>query len=359
MDPGIDLDHLTVARTVFRLQTWDVGRSRRAIDAIDSIAPASFGFRSVALSSSVPFGSNLYVYADISPTAQGVNTRTAALLMASTPRVFDALGLPLVAGRPFDQRDNAGSDPVIVVSEHTALTLFGTRDVIGRDVYLRGALNALDKKAIERRRVIGVTKNADLESLPSRRGLLVLVPLAQRYEPPNFVLASRPAKAAGDLRALIRAADPDVAVDATGSGLSMLGGGWVAIRIITGIALLLGTSTLVLTMAGLFGVLSALVLRRSREIGIRKAMGADNRAIRRMVIRDGARPVAAGTIVGLFLGVLVGFVLRASIPAAVQPFPAIAALMVSLTVVPATLAACYFPARRAMRMDPNVTLKDG
>jgi ABC-type antimicrobial peptide transport system permease subunit len=139
----------------------------------------------------------------------------------------------------------------------------------------------------------------------------------------------------------------------------MLGGGWVAIRIITGIALLLGTSTLVLTMAGLFGVLSALVLRRSREIGIRKAMGADNRAIRRMVIRDGARPVAAGTIVGLFLGVLVGFVLRASIPAAVQPFPAIAALMVSLTVVPATLAACYFPARRAMRMDPNVTLKDG
>jgi predicted permease len=234
MDPGIDLDHLTVARTVFRLQTWDVGRSRRAIDAIDSIAPARFGFRSVALSSSVPFGSNLYVYADISPTAQGVNTRTAALLMASTPRVFDALGLPLVAGRPFDQRDNAGSDPVIVISEHTALTLFGTRDVIGRDVYLRGALNALDKKAIERRRVIGVTKNADLESLPSRRGLLVLVPLAQRYEPPNFVLASRPAKAAGDLRALIRAADPDVAVDATGSGLSMLGGGWVAIRIITG-----------------------------------------------------------------------------------------------------------------------------
>ena len=359
MDPGIDLDHLTVARTVFRLHTWDAGRSQQAIDAITSIDRARFGFRSVALSSSVPFGSNLYVYADISPTVAGINARTTAILMSSTPQVFDALGLPLVDGRPFDERDTSASDPVIVITETSALALFGTRNVVGRDVYLKGSLNALDNKTIERRKVIGITKDTDLDSLTSRRGHLVLVPLAQRYEPPNFVLANRTTEATGDLRALIRAADPDLAIDAIGSGLTMLGAGWVALRIVTAIALLLGASTLILTMSGLFGVLSALVLRRSREIGIRKAMGADNTAIRRMILRDGARPVFIGTVVGLFVGVLIGFVLRASLPAAVQPFPLIAALIVALTVIPSTLAACYLPARRAMTMDPNVTLKEG
>jgi len=361
MDPGIDLDHLTVARTAFRLQTWDAGRSQRAIDAVTSVNPATFGFRSLAVSSSVPFGGNLDVYAHVAPTSARLAARTLTLLIASTPQIFDVLGLPLIAGRPFDQRDIAGSDPVIVISETSALMLFGSRDVIGRDVYLRGSLNALDSKTIERRTVIGVTKDTDVQSLMSRRQEdgLVFVPLAQRYEPPSFVLASRTSEATGDLRALIRTADPDVAVDAVGSGLAILAGGWIAIRIVTGVALLLGASTLVLTMAGLFGVLSALVLRRSREIGIRKAMGADDSAIRRMILRDGARPVAAGTLMGLFLGVLVGFLLRATIPAAVQPFPLVAALIVALTVVPATLAACYFPARRAMRMDPNVTLKDG
>jgi ABC-type lipoprotein release transport system permease subunit len=112
-------------------------------------------------------------------------------------------------------------------------------------------------------------------------------------------------------------------------------------------------------MAGLFGVLSSVVVRRSQEIGIRRAMGADDCAIKRMVLRDGARPVASGTLIGLFLGILGGFLIRASIPSEAPPIPLIAMLIVAVTVVPATMAACYFPARRAMRVDPNITLKDG
>ncbi len=278
--------------------------------------------------------------------------------MAATPGIFDALGLPLVSGRPFDRRDGSTADPVVIISEATALTLFGSRHAVGRDVYLRGSVNAVNQTIVERRQVIGVARDTDVGSLTNRGASLVVVPLAQRYEHPNFVVGLRADTGTGDLRGLIRSGDPDVAIDAAGPGLVMLGGGWAVARIVAGVALALGILTVVITMAGLFGVLTALVLRRSKEIGIRKALGADERAIRRMVLWDGARPVASGTLIGLLLGVLVGFLIRSWIPEAAQPFPLVAALIIAVTVVPATLAACYFPARRAMRVDPNVTLKN-
>lgn len=356
-DSGVDLDRLTIARTVFRLQSWDETRSRQAVDAIASVAPARFGFQATAVSSSMPFGGNPDVYANIALTPD-IPTQEHALLIAATPGIFDALGLLLVSGRPFDGRDVAGADPVVVISEATALKLFGSRDVLGRDVYMRGSVNAINTTLVEQRKVIGVARDTDVGALTNRGADLVVVPLAQRFEHPNFVVARRDDGDTGDLRGLIRTADPDVAIAAAGPGLVMLGGPWAMARIVAGVALALGVLTVVMTMAGLFGVLTALVLRRSKEIGIRKALGADEAAIRRMVLWDGARPVASGTLIGLFLGVLVGFLTRAWIPEAAQPFPLVAALIIAVTVVPATLAACYFPARRAMRVDPNVTLKD-
>lgn len=360
LDPGVDLDHMTVARTIFRAQTWDEARGQAAVTAVTSVAPDRFGLRSTAFSSSMPFGVNIDTYASVATSPSELSQRNATPMLVSTPGIFDALGVPLVTGRAFDQRDVSGSDPVIVISETSALSLFGSTEAVGREVHLRGVMNTLDETTVERRRVIGVTRDTDVGSLTNRKpGVgLIFVPLAQRYEPPNFVIGRSDSEETGDLRGLIRAGDPDVAVDAVGSGLIMLGGAWNGARIVAGIALLLGAMTLVLTMAGLFGVLSALVSRRSREIGIRKAMGANDRTIRRMILRDGARPVASGTAIGLVLGVMGGFLMRAFIRTDAPPIALVAMAIVVCTVIPATLAACYLPARRAMRVDPNVTLKD-
>lgn len=357
LDPGVDLERMTVARSAFRLHMWDEARSRQAIDAISAMAPARFGFRAVALSSSMPFGMNLDTYAHVAP-ASAPASESIMVMMASTPQIFDALGVPMAAGRTFDHRDTAGTTPVVVISESAASALFGSTAVLGREVTLRGGTNALDSTRIETRTVIGVSKDTDVGSLTTRGEGLVFVPLSQRYEPPNFVVGRADTEATGDLRGLIRAADPDVAVDAVGAGLTMMGGAWVGARVLAGAALVMGAITLVLTMAGLFGVLSALVTRRSREIAIRKAMGAGDGVIRRMILRDGARPVASGTVIGLALGALGGLLIQASFPSSAPPMSLVAAALVLVTVVPATLAACYLPARRAMRVDPNVTLKD-
>lgn len=355
--PGVDLDRLTVATSVFRLQMWDEVRARQAVDAITNIAPDRFGFESVALSSTVPFGSTITTYASVG-MASAADPQTLMMMMASTPQIFDTLGVPVIAGRAFDRRDVAGAIPVVVISESAALTLFGSTTAVGRELSMRGAINALDTTKRETRMVIGVTRDTDVGSLTKRGEGLVFVPLAQRYEPPNFVIGRTDAPRTADLRALIRAADPDVAVDTVGAGQTMLGGAWMAARVLAGAAFVMGAVTLLLTMAGLFGVLSALVTRRSREIGIRKAMGADAGVIRRMILRDGARPVASGTLIGLALGAVGGVLIRSAIPGTAPPLTLVAVILVCITVVPATLAACYLPARRAMRVDPNVTLKD-
>lgn len=360
-DPGVDLDHLTVAYAAFRIQGWDTARTRRAIDSVASADPAPFGFRTLAVTSSVPFGTTLQLSARVWPAGGDATTADQTLMASATPGIFSTLGVPVAHGRAFDDRDDASAPLVAVISESLARKLFGTSDAVGRVMQMRGSLNASDDKTVEARTVVGVTRDTDVGSLLNPRDFSFLfVPMAQRYEPPNFVVASRAdgAGGAGALRSLVRAADPDLALDAVGSGFVMLAGIWMGARIAAALALSLGLLSLVLTMAGLFGVLSHLVLARRREIGIRKALGADERSIRRLIFKDGSRPVLSGTAIGLALGVVGGFLVRGALPVQATPMQPLAILIVILAVAPATMAACYLPARRASRVDPNLTLKD-
>lgn len=357
-DPGVNLEELTVGTAAFRLQTWDADRARRAVDAIASTNPAPFGFSAAAVVSTLPFGSNLQVSAHVwAPDADSSKSQQP-LMAVATPGVFTALGISIIRGRAFDQRDVAGAVPVAVISEKLARAVFGTSDAIGLQLQMRGALNALDDKTVETRTVIGVSRDTDEGSLMRRNGDgLLFVPIAQRYEPPNFIVASGTG-GAGALRGLAHAADPDIALDGVSSGFIMMGGIWNAARIVAAIAVALGAVTLVLTMAGLSGLLSHLVLRRTREIGIRKALGADAAAIRWMIVRDGIRPVVAGMLAGLAFGVIGGFLVRAMMPVNAAPVQPMVMLIVIIAIVPSTLVACYLPARRAMRVDPNLTLKE-
>jgi putative ABC transport system permease protein len=308
--------------------------------------------------STLPFGTNLQTAARVWSIGGDPNAAQSPLMAASTPGVFSALGVSIVRGRPFDQRDVAGALPVAVVSEKLARSLFGTVEAEGLQLQMRGSLNALDDKTIETRTVIGVSRDTDEGGLMRRDGDgLLFLPIAQRYEPPNYIVAAGDHGAAA-LRAFVQAADAGIALDGVGSGFIMMGGAWNAARILAAIAVALGVITLLLTMAGLSGLLSHLVLRRTREIGIRKALGADASAIRWMVMRDGFRPVVTGMIGGLLLGMIGGFLVRAAMPVEALPVQPIAILIVIVAIVPATLAACYLPARRAVRVDPNLTLKD-
>jgi putative ABC transport system permease protein len=155
----------------------------------------------------------------------------------------------------------------------------------------------------------------------------------------------------------VRAADPDLAISFSGTAFSMLAGFYVTARIAAVLCGSLGLLALVLSMTGLHGVLAQMVSSRVREIGLRIALGADRSQIARMILSDGFRPVVQGLAIGAFLGITGRFLARATAFQAVDALDPLPILLLPVPVVIAAFAACYFPARRAAYVDPNVALR--
>jgi putative ABC transport system permease protein len=120
---------------------------------------------------------------------------------------------------------------------------------------------------------------------------------------------------------------------------------------------LLGGLALLLAMTGLYGVLSELLLRRTRELGIRMALGADANRLIRMVLIDGTRPVLTGLAIGLACGVILRIGFRPLFIRMLPAFDPVIVGLVPLAFIVAAALASYLPARRAARVDPNVALR--
>ena len=269
-----------------------------------------------------------------------------------TPSFFSTAGVPILRGRGFDERDHSDAAPVVIVSEFTARTLFGTAEAVGRQVLVDGRLPAAT--------IVGVARDTDVGMILGDPHPFVYLSLAQRVEPFQTIAA----RSAGDtasavrgLRNILRRADPELAIVSMGDGRAVLSGPFVFLRAAGVAALALGAATLLLAMAGLFGVQSSLVTLRTREIGVRMSLGATAGRIKRMVLQDGTRPVLEGLALGLFGGIVGRAIVRAYMEI---DTPLLDPWMVAVVPVPLILAglcACYLPARRAAAVDPNVALK--
>ena len=122
------------------------------------------------------------------------------------------------------------------------------------------------------------------------------------------------------------------------------------------IAVCLGAVTLLLAVVGLYGVQSYIVAHRTREIGVRMSLGATGEEIRRMVLRDGYRPVLQGLAIGLFIGVAGRAIVRSFLTVTVDVIDPRMLLVVPIPLLLAAFFACFLPAYRASRVDPNVAL---
>jgi putative ABC transport system permease protein len=361
-------DNLAVAQIDFTANGKGEAQMRDVTTRVLDDARGQGGVRAVAASDGLPFGiqpsgDTMYVTTPdhaADPDLTGAWARAPAI--AATPQFFSTANIRLVRGRTFTDQDDAAAPRVAIVTEELARKTFRTTNVVGRQLASRAATSSDGRVAADVSALTIVGVSADDEPWDNgQRKPLIFVPFAQRYVPflPITIIAraADPRAGAAALRASVRRVDRDLSISGAGTSAVLLYG-FYPLRVIAMMAAALGVLGLVLAMSGLFGVLSHVVMKRTREMGIRLAIGAERADIFKLVLRDGFYPVGRGLLLGLGIGVASRIAVKAFVVtnvSAIDPWPLI---LLPIPFLLAAFAACYFPAARASRVDPNVALRE-
>lgn len=366
--PEVHATNVAIAQIDFSLNARNESDTRRIVDSLLATVRRQPDIERVVASTGLPFrfagmrASYMFTTPE-APFTESRDTGKPGYVIAATPGFLDTVGVPLTRGRALMESDDAAAPRVAIVSERFARSLFESTDVVGRTIVVhRTARLSARYPPPEALTIVGVTSNPDGTPRTSRGDSYVFVPWAQRYESRlPIVLTARATSASaavGVLRSSIRRVDPELAVSLAGTGAVVLQGPLFLLRVVSVLSTTLATMSLVLAMAGLFGVLSHVVLRRTREIGIRAALGADRARIFRLILLDGLKPVGKGIVLGLTIGAGARMAVASWVVTDISAFEPLAFMLIPVPFVLAALLACYVPAARAARVDPNVALRD-
>ncbi len=275
-----------------------------------------------------------------------------------TPGYFAALRIPIVRGRSFNEADR-GSPRVIIVNETFANRFWPGQDAVGRKIEtgdFSPMAGAGDVRTLE---IVGVARDHKYRSLGDEQRLFLYVPHAQNYMG-NVMLVARTQPGAPSVYPAIRSAvmelNPALPILNAQSLRDSAALGLLPQRIAGWLAGSLGSLGLLLTGIGMYGVMAFSVGQRTREIGIRMALGASERDILQMVIRAGFLLAAIGMAVGLVIS-LAAAPLLGSLLIDVSARDPITFIAVAMLMAAVAVLACYVPARRAMRVSPIAALR--
>ena len=353
-DTGYETRRVAVALVNTGLQRYDNVRSTTFYAALRERLAARPGVDAVALAAWLPLTGDENVFSfRVPPTGGDTTTHRTLRVNLVSPDYFRVVGVPLRAGRDFTERDVASAPTVAVVNETMARRYWPG----GRAVGGRLQLGQVDVT------VVGVVRDAGYVELGEAPGPFVYLPIAQS---PEDVLSNqvavvartdgRPADLVPALREAARALDRDVPVLEATTFDALLAQLLLPQRLAATLLGLFGALTLLLAAIGVYGVIAYAVGQRTREIGIRIALGAPRRRVLGDVLGQGARLVGAGVAIGLALALAAGRVVAAFLYGIGADDPwAFAASALVLGLV--ALLATYLPARRASRVDPSAALR--
>jgi predicted permease len=265
---------------------------------------------------------------------------------------FGTAGIAIDRGRDFTQMDREGSPPVAIVNAKLAHDYWPNQEVIGKHIQLPGEKIG--------RQLVGVARTANYSTLGEAPQLCVYVPLEQSYSDAMVLYV----RSQGDPRQIlipvqreVRAVGPQISVDGIRTGRKIVDQALFGAKMGVAMLSVFGLLALGLASIGLYGIMAYSVNRRKREIGMRMALGAAQRSVLLLILREGMSLVLTGVMIGLVAALALTRLLARMLYGVSAGDP-ISVMVAASALLAVALLACYLPARSASRLDPMVAIRE-
>jgi predicted permease len=327
------------------------------------------GVRSVAQASRPPIGNVRWV--EIAPAtadraaARDTNEPSGAGYSYVSPDYFETMAIPMLRGRIFTRAEAEAQAPVAIISQATARRFWPSEDALGKRLRIGSKEPGMSFPGesdpfIPSSEVIGIASDVCSMDLTKIDESYVYLPLAQTRQWTSTVLARTEVDPDFLLPAIgreVRAVEPNLPMIAARlNTMVSMDPHFVISRVGGVLASIVGAIGLLLASVGVYGMVSYVVAQRTREIGIRMALGARSGQVLRLVMIEGFRPIAAGMLIGILISAGVSRLLAATL-FGLNPLDTVSFSGVSVLLCAIALFATYLPAQRAMRVDPMVALR--
>ncbi len=348
---GFQPENVVVASINPGANGYSTDRARTLFDNLLDRAESIPGVRAASASLISPVSGSLWMFS-VDVPGYPKKPIPMAYTNAVGPGYFSAIGSELIRGREFTRRDRKGAPYVVVVNEQMAKKFWPGRDPVGQRFKAAG----LGNSEVE---VVGLVRDSIYRDLRESRQAILYVPLLQgdfRSATLELRIAGNPTPVFTELRARARAVDRDIPLFDLRTLEAQIAGRLSPERMLATVSTILGSLAIILAMVGLYSILSNAVAQRSREIGIRMALGAEQRQVIGMILRDTLRMVAIGVVLGIPMSLAASRWIQ-SFLFGVKTQDPVTYISILALIAAAGLLAAYVPSRRASRVDPMVVLR--
>jgi predicted permease len=355
--PGYRIDHLLMMSFDPGLVRYTEAQSQQFFQQVAERARQVPGVKSVTMTTSIPMLNDSIGAVPIAPEGfqfpAGKDNVTVLSSMVDE-YYFETMGITRLEGRNFRVEDNLDAPRVAIVNQHLAQHFWPNQDPLGK----RFRLDDSEKRMVE---IVGIAKTSKYIFIAEPPSDFVYLPYRQK-KPQRMVMvaqsAADPASLVTPLREVVHGLDTNLPLYNVRTMEELYRMRAVSVfNVIVGVVAAMGMMGLGLSIVGLYGLVAYAASRRTKEIGIRIAIGATRRTVLRMVLRQGIALALIGLVVGLFASVGAGELMRAAFPSGDNQRDVLAVVLVAPVVLAVTFLAAYIPARRAARIDPMKALR--